>query len=738
MSVHMGHRELTTCLLGFAKIRYRDPKLLQSISPAILRNISEFDTLELALLLGAYRRLEYRRIDQIELLMNENPQLRWGSEPFLVGLVLHGMAKVDLRHSGSLKILSRAFTRHCRRYADVQRQETLAVGLNSLARLDWRSRKMRMYAEEAVATRLRRSLELEDVNARTKGRENDTFDMQSLSLLAQSMISLADELPSTSAVLKDLFSLASKSSMGIMARKLHNKEVNSNQVPAGQLAQLRVFKNACQILKYSKPGVVEEMYNDDTFGNDIRAFFGAVMANSKSPTRRIRPRWANEIYWLLKDHMKVGVKSRSLVDNECMDILMHADPRGVEPAEMSRPDDDDGMMNKKKSNKKEKQHKQEVVVECLGPYAFYADSTRRTSVSKLHQRLLELQGYVVMAIPYYEWRELKSLDDKLLYLYSLGRKVYRKIKEKEELMHREAAAGSTPKIAFNSAEVQAAIPEDDWWSSDSDCCDEEMLARAPLIRNAEGVHKLSPLMVEGDPRPSAAVLSELTANLMEDYHQDDDENLNGTTGAQSLMVLVYPPKMRALAMKSRGGVHRRRRLVRRRPTTMQSDYVSRPTIAITHRRYWRAGADVHDLSDDDSSYEEGMSEDSSVQLSRYRRAAARLSGGVSPWNDASSSSTAAAAAISDWPPVLPEIDEDVLKMLCKERRLDPETFICPITRAPMRSPAVACDGHTYDRSAIERWLARNAKSPITGTQMMRRLVPNLALRTLMHTLFCED
>ncbi|KAF4697641.1 hypothetical protein FOZ62_028463, partial [Perkinsus olseni] len=71
MSVHMGHRELTTCLLGFAKIRYRDPKLLQSISPAILKNISEFDTLELALLLGAYRRLEYRRIDQIELLMNE-------------------------------------------------------------------------------------------------------------------------------------------------------------------------------------------------------------------------------------------------------------------------------------------------------------------------------------------------------------------------------------------------------------------------------------------------------------------------------------------------------------------------------------------------------------------------------------------------------------------------------------------------------------------------------------------
>ncbi|KAF4656015.1 hypothetical protein FOL46_008023 [Perkinsus olseni] len=424
------------------------------------------------------------------------------------------MAKVDLRHSGSLKILSRAFTHHCRRYAELQRQETLAVGLNALARLDWRSRKMRLYAEQAVATRLRRALQLDNALDRTKGRDNDTFDMQSLSLLAQSLVSLADELPSTS-VLRDLFSLASTSTMGVMGRRLHTKEVGSNQVPAGQLAQLRVFKNACQILKYCRPNAVEEMFNDAEFGEDIRQFFEAALANTKAPTRRIRPRWANEIYWLLKDHMKVRVKSRSLVDNECMDILMHADPRGVEPGETTMEEDTPGRA------KKHKRRRYEVVVECLGPYAFYADSTRRTSVSKLHQRLLELQGYVVMAIPYYEWRELKSLDDKLLYLYSLGRKVYKRIKEKEELTQKEAAKGMT--VSFNTAEVQAAMPEDDWWSSDSDCCDEGVYLSTGLIRNAEGVHKLSPLMVEGDPRPSATVLSELTANLMEDYHQDDEE-----------------------------------------------------------------------------------------------------------------------------------------------------------------------------------------------------------------------
>ncbi|KAF4724903.1 hypothetical protein FOZ62_007876, partial [Perkinsus olseni] len=151
-------------------------------------------------------------------------------------------------------------------------ENTLAVGLNALARLDWRSRKMRLYAEQAVAARLQRALQLDNALDRTKGRDNDTFDMQSLSLLAQSLVSLADELPSTS-VLRDLFSLASTSPMGVMARRLHTKEVGSNQVPAGQLAQLRVFKNACQILKYCRPNAVEEMFQDSEFGEDIRQFF---------------------------------------------------------------------------------------------------------------------------------------------------------------------------------------------------------------------------------------------------------------------------------------------------------------------------------------------------------------------------------------------------------------------------------------------------------------------------------
>jgi len=59
-------------------------------------------------------------------------------------------------------------------------------------------------------------------------------------------------------------------------------------------------------------------------------------------------------------------------------------------------------------------------------------------------------------------------------------------------------------------------------------------------------------------------------------------------------------------------------------------------------------------------------------------------------------------------------------------------FLCPITHDIMRDPAVCADGHTYERSAIERWLQRSRKSPMTG-QILRHsaLYPNQALRNLL-------
>merc|ERR1711920_1016793 len=59
----------------------------------------------------------------------------------------------------------------------------------------------------------------------------------------------------------------------------------------------------------------------------------------------------------------------------------------------------------------------------VGPYGYYASTTHRTAYSKLHQRLLEMEGYTCITVPYYEWGEHKTDEDKMVYLWSMGRRI---------------------------------------------------------------------------------------------------------------------------------------------------------------------------------------------------------------------------------------------------------------------------------------------------------------------------
>ncbi|CAF1058122.1 unnamed protein product [Rotaria sordida] len=50
---------------------------------------------------------------------------------------------------------------------------------------------------------------------------------------------------------------------------------------------------------------------------------------------------------------------------------------------------------------------------------------------------------------------------------------------------------------------------------------------------------------------------------------------------------------------------------------------------------------------------------------------------------------------------------------------------CPISFVLFHDPVVAQDGHTYERAAIEDWIRRNGKSPITQQQLsIKHLYPN--------------
>ena len=50
----------------------------------------------------------------------------------------------------------------------------------------------------------------------------------------------------------------------------------------------------------------------------------------------------------------------------------------------------------------------------------------------------------------------------------------------------------------------------------------------------------------------------------------------------------------------------------------------------------------------------------------------------------------------------------------------------------MRDPVLAMDGHTYERSEIERWLADHQTSPKTNSPLpSKMLVPNHSVKSMV-------
>lgn len=75
------------------------------------------------------------------------------------------------------------------------------------------------------------------------------------------------------------------------------------------------------------------------------------------------------------------------------------------------------------------------------------------------------------------------------------------------------------------------------------------------------------------------------------------------------------------------------------------------------------------------------------------------------------------------------LEENKLK---EENKQLTEHFICPITMVVMKDPVICSDGHTYERSAIEKWLSTNNHSPITRQIITNNsLIPNIVLRNII-------
>lgn len=66
-----------------------------------------------------------------------------------------------------------------------------------------------------------------------------------------------------------------------------------------------------------------------------------------------------------------------------------------------------------------------------------------------------------------------------------------------------------------------------------------------------------------------------------------------------------------------------------------------------------------------------------------------------------------------------------------------DKLTCPVTHSLMIHPAVASDGHTYERAAIRKWLLGvRMTSPLTNEQLENRMLrPNHALRDVCSAAF---
>ena len=61
-------------------------------------------------------------------------------------------------------------------------------------------------------------------------------------------------------------------------------------------------------------------------------------------------------------------------------------------------------------------------------------------------------------------------------------------------------------------------------------------------------------------------------------------------------------------------------------------------------------------------------------------------------------------------------------------------FRCPITLGTMVDPVIAADGHSYERVALEAWLATHRTSPLTGAALEHmHVTPNHRLRSMIES-----
>lgn len=233
--------------------------------------------------------------------------------------------------------------------------------MNAFAKLDFNHSKLSKAFEDAVVVKLDRAIKLGQGYRRSTLRtEEDIFDLQALVRLLHTLVCLVG---CSDDVIEKLLTLVTWS----------KDEVSDYQRRTLKIVGLVLRSEHSPLYERLRPELKHALYVLDRTPPNVTTY---------------ESRWSRELRLALQK-MDVVVELKPLVDDQVLDIYLPT------------------------SN---------AVVLGVGPFSYYTSSTHRTAYSKLHQRLLEHAGYKCIAVPYYEWTEIRLLEDKMVYLWSLGRK----------------------------------------------------------------------------------------------------------------------------------------------------------------------------------------------------------------------------------------------------------------------------------------------------------------------------
>ena len=87
---------------------------------------------------------------------------------------------------------------------------------------------------------------------------------------------------------------------------------------------------------------------------------------------------------------------------------------------------------------------------------------------------------------------------------------------------------------------------------------------------------------------------------------------------------------------------------------------------------------------------------------------------------------------------LVQLFQDAMEVCRRDKvmyeRTVPMRFECPITHEPMDDPVTLESGHTYERTAIEKWLQTHTTDPMTNLPLASTVcIPNVAMRNATTT-----